>query len=125
MLRTVFQGSFNVFDSSDKGQEGHGFLAFFPPHAEPGSDAALPWYEEYPTSPPTFTLNGFMYSLLGLADLRGLLAAMGEVEGETVLAVDEYQEARDEAEYLFKVMKLIKPPHCSLNCSINSVAWCP
>ena len=27
------------------------------------------WYEEYPTNPPTFILNGFMYSLLGLYDL--------------------------------------------------------
>ncbi len=26
---------------------------------------SLPWYEEYPTSPPTFILNGFIYSLLG------------------------------------------------------------
>ena len=28
------------------------------------------WYEEYPTNPPTFILNGFMYSLLGLYDLK-------------------------------------------------------
>jgi len=28
-----------------------------------------PWYEEYPTTPPTFILNGFIYSLLGLYDL--------------------------------------------------------
>lgn len=27
------------------------------------------WYEEYPTSPPSFVLNGFIYSLLGLYDL--------------------------------------------------------
>ncbi len=26
---------------------------------------SLPWYEEYPTSPSTFILNGFIYSLLG------------------------------------------------------------
>lgn len=24
-----------------------------------------PWYEEYPTTPSTFVLNGFIYSLLG------------------------------------------------------------
>lgn len=24
-----------------------------------------PWYEEYPTTPPSFVLNGFIYSLLG------------------------------------------------------------
>lgn len=27
------------------------------------------WYEEYPTTPSTFILNGFIYSLLGLYDL--------------------------------------------------------
>jgi heparosan-N-sulfate-glucuronate 5-epimerase len=31
-----------------------------------------PWYEEYPTSPPTFVLNGFMFTLLGLHDLAAL-----------------------------------------------------
>ena len=29
----------------------------------------FPWYEEYPTAPPLFVLNGFMYSLFGLYDL--------------------------------------------------------
>jgi heparosan-N-sulfate-glucuronate 5-epimerase len=28
------------------------------------------WYEEYPTSPHSFVLNGFIYSLLGLYDLH-------------------------------------------------------
>ena len=28
------------------------------------------WYEEYPTNPSTFILNGFMYSLIGLYDLK-------------------------------------------------------
>ncbi|CAN9506585.1 unnamed protein product [Ophioblennius macclurei] len=35
------------------------------------------WYEEYPTTPSSFVLNGFIYSLLGLYDLK-------EVAGETV-----------------------------------------
>lgn len=30
------------------------------------------WFEEYPTSPGTFVLNGFMYSLIGLFDLAQL-----------------------------------------------------
>lgn len=30
------------------------------------------WYEEYPTQPPTFVLNGFIYSLIGLYDLKTL-----------------------------------------------------
>ena len=29
----------------------------------------MPWYEEYPTQPPSFVLNGFMFSLFGLYDL--------------------------------------------------------
>ncbi|XP_069110773.1 D-glucuronyl C5-epimerase-like [Argopecten irradians] len=28
------------------------------------------WYEEYPTTPGTFVLNGFIYSLIGLYDLK-------------------------------------------------------
>uniref|UniRef100_A0A1I7SSB4 Heparosan-N-sulfate-glucuronate 5-epimerase n=1 Tax=Bursaphelenchus xylophilus TaxID=6326 RepID=A0A1I7SSB4_BURXY len=28
----------------------------------------LPWYEEYPTTPPSLVLNGFIYSLIGLYD---------------------------------------------------------
>ncbi|CAG0894028.1 unnamed protein product [Cyprideis torosa] len=30
----------------------------------------LPWYEEYPSDPPSFVLNGFIYSLFGLYDLK-------------------------------------------------------
>lgn len=29
----------------------------------------IPWYEEYPTQPASFVLNGFIYALLGLYDL--------------------------------------------------------
>ena len=28
-----------------------------------------PFFEEYPTDPPSFTLNGFMFTLIGLYDL--------------------------------------------------------
>lgn len=31
-----------------------------------------PWFEEYPTTPGTFVLNGFMYSLIGLHDYAQL-----------------------------------------------------
>ncbi|GMS88597.1 hypothetical protein PENTCL1PPCAC_10772 [Pristionchus entomophagus] len=31
-----------------------------------------PWFEEYPTTPGTFVLNGFMYSLIGLYDYAQL-----------------------------------------------------
>ncbi|XP_053688779.1 D-glucuronyl C5-epimerase B [Sabethes cyaneus] len=33
------------------------------------------WYEEYPTTPPSFVLNGFIYSLLGLYDLNSTAPA--------------------------------------------------
>ena len=32
-------------------------------------------YEEYPTSPASFVLNGFIYSLLGLYDLNAIVPA--------------------------------------------------
>jgi heparosan-N-sulfate-glucuronate 5-epimerase len=31
-----------------------------------------PWYEEYPTHPSSFVLNGFMFALLGLRDLHAV-----------------------------------------------------
>jgi len=37
------------------------------------------WYEEYPTTPPCFVLNGFMYSLIGLYDVSASLP-MGEAQ---------------------------------------------
>lgn len=30
------------------------------------------WFEEYPTTPGSFVLNGFLYSLLGLYDLASI-----------------------------------------------------
>ncbi|XP_034102399.1 D-glucuronyl C5-epimerase B [Drosophila albomicans] len=38
------------------------------------------WYEEYPTTPPSFVLNGFIYSLLGLYDLNS--TAPGKIARE-------------------------------------------
>lgn len=40
--------------------DGYGMTAFFLGH---------PFYEEYPTQPSSFTLNGFMFTLIGLHDL--------------------------------------------------------
>jgi len=37
------------------------------------------WYEEYPTTPSVFVLNGFIYSLIGLYDLKSVVS---EEEGE-------------------------------------------
>ncbi|XP_070561426.1 D-glucuronyl C5-epimerase B-like [Ptychodera flava] len=41
-----------------------------------------PWYEEYPTKPSSFVLNGFIYSLIGLYDLMTTAppAQRGEAE---------------------------------------------
>lgn len=42
--------------------EDHGIMTMF--------EGKYPWYEEYPTVPSSFVLNGFIYSLLGLYDLK-------------------------------------------------------
>ena len=42
------------------------------------------WFEEYPTNPNSFVLNGFMYALLGLYDLWQTLE-----EHKTVIVNDE------------------------------------
>ncbi|VDI69298.1 heparosan-N-sulfate-glucuronate 5-epimerase [Mytilus galloprovincialis] len=35
------------------------------------------WYEEYPTTPSSYVLNGFIYSLLGLYDLKEVASGKG------------------------------------------------
>ena len=35
----------------------------------------FPWYEEYPTKPPLYVLNGFIYSLFGLYDLSTIASS--------------------------------------------------
>ncbi|CAL4115809.1 unnamed protein product [Meganyctiphanes norvegica] len=37
------------------------------------------WYEEYPTTPSLFVLNGFIYSLLGLYDLKESVSAPSNI----------------------------------------------
>ena len=44
-----------------------------------------PWYEEYPTLPPSFVINGFMYALFGLYDLAKTLESFGINQGSFVL----------------------------------------
>lgn len=41
-----------------------------------------PWYEEYPTTPHSFVLNGFIYSLLGLYDVKMVAREEGATEAE-------------------------------------------
>merc|ERR1712210_83385 len=42
----------------------------------------LKWYEEYPTVPGSFVLNGFMYSLMGLHDVVEMLEETREQPNE-------------------------------------------
>ena len=64
-------GRREYFDAAVKGM-----LPFNKPSAEGGVRAYFmneyPWYEEYPTTPPSFVLNGFIYSLIGLFDVFSL-----------------------------------------------------
>nr|CAG4646858.1 EOG090X0272 [Megafenestra aurita]SVE92256.1 EOG090X0272 [Megafenestra aurita] len=46
-----------------------------------------PWYEEYPTIPPSFVLNGFIYSLIGLYDVISL--APQDQVGDAQLLFDQ------------------------------------
>ncbi|XP_015598441.1 D-glucuronyl C5-epimerase B isoform X2 [Cephus cinctus] len=45
------------------------------------------WYEEYPTTPSSFILNGFIYSLLGLYDLKSI--ATGKDGDEAAILFDQ------------------------------------
>lgn len=45
------------------------------------------WYEEYPTQPASFVLNGFIYSLLGLYDL--LTIAPSDLSGDAQSLFDD------------------------------------
>ncbi|XP_042214711.1 D-glucuronyl C5-epimerase B-like [Homarus americanus] len=40
------------------------------------------WYEEYPTNPSLFVLNGFIYSLLGLYDLKEFSGDSSNISGD-------------------------------------------
>lgn len=46
----------------------------------------LMWYEEYPTVPGSFVLNGFMYSLIGLHDVMEMLEETRERPKELEIA---------------------------------------
>jgi len=47
------------------------------------------WYEEYPTTPGTFVLNGFLYSLIGLRDA----AAIPELKEEAMALFEKGVES--------------------------------
>ncbi|KAL3994132.1 D-glucuronyl C5-epimerase C-terminus family protein [Acanthocheilonema viteae] len=47
-----------------------------------------PWFEEYPTTPGTFVLNGFLYSLIGLYDFAQVSNSEdGENDSNTLFSV--------------------------------------
>ena len=52
----------------------------------------LTWYEEYPTDPGSFVLNGFMYSLIGLHDVMEMLEEARERREELEKATRLWQE---------------------------------
>lgn len=47
------------------------------------------WYEEYPTTPPSFILNGFIYSLLGLYDLNSTVGSHVGLESDAGVLLEE------------------------------------
>jgi len=49
----------------------------------------MTWYEEYPTHPNSFVLNGFMYSLLGLYDLWKTLLLLESAEVDALNFTDD------------------------------------
>lgn len=78
------------------------------------------WYEEYPTTPPSFVLNGFIYALLGLYDLR--------VIGESIEAAKLYDEGLNS----LRAMLLLYDTgsgttydlrHLGLGCAPNIARW--
>ncbi|UYV82032.1 GLCE [Cordylochernes scorpioides] len=60
---------------------------FSVPSSEHGVRAVFmdkyPWFEEYPTTPASFVLNGFIFALFGLYDLSALCEHQGTLCGET------------------------------------------
>lgn len=42
------------------------------------------WYEEYPTKPSSFILNGFIYSLIGLYDLKSIATGTDAEEAKNL-----------------------------------------
>lgn len=78
------------------------------------------WYEEYPTTPPSFVLNGFIYALLGLYDLR--------IIGDSIDAAKLYEDGIRS----LKEMLLLYDTgsgttydlrHLALGCAPNIARW--
>lgn len=50
---------------------------------------SLPWYEEYPTEPGNFVLNGFIYALFGLYDLTQVSFSLYMVQYSVIMCGQE------------------------------------
>lgn len=50
------------------------------------------WYEEYPTTPGSFVLNGFLYSLIGLYDLSKLDVSIAGMNESSRIRIKEAHE---------------------------------
>lgn len=47
-----------------------------------------PWFEEYPTTPGTYVLNGFLYSLIGLYDFAQVSnSQLGENDSAALFSI--------------------------------------
>ena len=57
------------------------------------------WYEEYPTQPSLFVLNGFIYSLFGLFDLKSTLE--DQIQSLDKDSTNTWTPALDQASQLF------------------------
>ena len=82
-----------------------------------------PWYEEYPTAPPSFVLNGFIYSLIGLYDVISL--APESQAGEAKLLYDQGMQSLKKLLPLFDTGtgSVYDLRHFTLGLSPNIARW--
>jgi len=76
----------------------------------------MPFYEEYPTRPASYTLNGFQFTMLGLADLASLGDTRAKrlyARGERTLTVllPRYDAGTTTAYHLGHITKAPRPIH--------------
>lgn len=82
-----------------------------------------PWYEEYPTVPASFVLNGFIYSLIGLYDVLSLAPATRT--GEAQLLFDQGMQSLKKLLPLFDTGSgsVYDLRHFTLSLSPNLARW--
>lgn len=70
---SLFLRAYQLFGDEKYLETAHGAFKFFElDYSEGGAkridENGYLWFEEYPTDPPSYVLNGFVYAILGLAD---------------------------------------------------------